>query len=49
MFSKINNSINYPTDKANYQAIVDGTNKAGTACTVVACKSPKASGDCVLM
>jgi len=48
MFSKINNSINYPTDKANYQ-LVDGTNKAGTACTVAACKSPKASGDCVLM
>ena len=47
MFSKINNSINYPTDKA--QVVVDGTNKARTACTVAACKSPKASGDCVLM
>ena len=47
MFSKVNESINSPTLKNNNS--VDGINKAGTACTVAACKAPSQKGDCIIM
>jgi len=50
MFSKINNSIQFPTE-TTYKKLLggSGTNKSGTSCTVSACKAPSSGGNCILM
>ena len=45
MYANVVNVVNAPTEKP--ESMCMGCNKAGTSCTVKACKAPRQS-DCVI-